>query len=83
MSIENLKSKDNSSSRSRVNEVSRWYHVLEVWLVLALISSAVIGSLALVATALHHRDELVVAHPPIASPLPPSHARRPADEATP
>jgi len=83
MSIENLKSKDNSSSRSRANEVSCWYRVPEVWLVLVLIGSAVIGSLALVATALRHRDELVVAHPPIASPLPPSHARRPADEATP
>ena len=60
-----------------------WYVVPEVWLILALIGSAVVGSLALVATALHHRDDLVVAHRPIAIPLPPSHAQRLADDATP
>jgi hypothetical protein len=67
----------------RGNDVNRWYVVPEVWLILVLIGSAMAGSLALVATALRHRDELVVAHRPIASPLPPSHAQRPADQATP
>lgn len=83
MSSKSLKSKDKLNSRLRANEVSRWYRVPEVWLVLLLISSAVISSLALVATALEHRDDLVAAHRPIASPLPPSHALKPADDATP
>lgn len=83
MSTDSFKSEDKSDSRLRANEVSPWYRVPEVWLVLALIGSAVVGSLGLVATALEHRDELVASHRPIASPLPPSHAQRPADEATP
>lgn len=60
-----------------------WYRVPEVWLILVLLGSAIAGSAALVATALEHRDDLVAAHRPIASPLPPSHAQRPADQATP
>lgn len=83
MSTELHRSEDNRNSRMRGNDVNRWYVVPEVWLILVLIGSAMVGSLALVATALHHRDELVVAHRPIASPLPPSHAQRPADDATP
>jgi hypothetical protein len=83
MSTELYRSKDHRNFRRRGNDVNRWYVVPEVWLILVLIGSAMAGSLALVATALHHRDELVVAHRPIASPLPPSHAQRPADQATP
>lgn len=83
MSTELYRSKDHRNSRMRGNDVNRWYVVPEVWLILVLIGSAMAGSLALVATALRHRDELVVAHRPIASPLPPSHAQRPADQATP
>jgi len=83
MSTELYRGKDHRNSRMRGNDVNRWYVVPEVWLILVLIGSAMAGSLALVATALRHRDELVVAHRPIASPLPPSHAQRPADQATP
>jgi len=83
MNTEAYESKGNRSLRLRGGDPNRWYRVPEVWLILTLIGSAMAGSLALVATALHHRDELVVAHRPIASPLPPSHAQRPADDATP
>lgn len=83
MSTELSDGKEHRNSRLRGKDPNRWYSVPEVWLVLALIGSAVVGSLALVATALNHRDELVAAHRPIASPLPPSHAQRPADDATP
>jgi hypothetical protein len=77
------KGEDKLNSRARAKDPNQWFRVPEVWLVLFLIGSAVVGSLALVATALEHRDELVASHRPIASPLPPSHAQRPADEATP
>ncbi|MBS0516382.1 MAG: hypothetical protein JSS16_13025 [Proteobacteria bacterium] len=80
---ESGKNKDDSNFRLRANDVNRWYRVPEVWLILVLIGSTMVGSLALVATAFEHRDDLVVAHRPIASPLPPSHAQRPADDATP
>lgn len=83
MNTESSRSEDRSSSHSRADDVNRWYRVPEVWLVLLLIGSAVVSSLALVATALEHRDDLVAAHHPIASPLPPSHALKPADDATP
>lgn len=83
MSAEWSASKDSQSPRTRGGDPNRWYRVPEVWLILVLIGSTMAGSLALVATALRHRDELVVAHRPIASPLPPSHAQRPADDATP
>jgi hypothetical protein len=62
---------------------SKWYVVPEVWLILIMLGATVTGSLALVATAFGHRDELVHAAPAIASPLPPSTASRPADAATP
>ena len=83
MNTENHNRTDKLNPRLRANEVSPWYRVPEVWLVLALIGSAVVGSLGLVVTALEHRDELVASRRPIASPLPPSHAQRPADDATP
>jgi hypothetical protein len=62
---------------------SKWYVVPEVWLMLVMLGATVAGSLALVATAFGHRDELVHAAPSIASPLPPSTASRPADTAQP
>ena len=77
MNTEAYESKGSHSLRLRGADPNRWSRVPEVWLILTLIGSAMAGSLALVATALHHRDELVVAHRPIASPLPP------ADDATP
>ena len=60
-----------------------WYRVPEVWLILVLLGSTMIGSLALVATAYRHTDELLKAPVSIASPLPPSSAAQPADAATP
>ncbi|HZP67800.1 MAG TPA: hypothetical protein VFB32_15970 [Rudaea sp.] len=62
---------------------STWYRVPEVWLILVLLAGMVAGSLALVATAVRHGDELVAAPGPLASPLPPAAAARPADDATP
>lgn len=60
-----------------------WYRVPEVWLILVLLGSMIVGSLALVVTAVRHPDTLVQAPRAIASPLPPSHALHPADTATP
>jgi hypothetical protein len=61
-----------------------WYRVPEVWLMLALLASAVVGSLMLVATAIRHGDALPAPTPHVvASPLPPSTAARPSDDATP
>jgi len=63
---------------------NRWYVVPEVWLMLFLLSSAVVGSLLLVATAVRHGDALPSPVPhAVASPLPPSTAVRPSDDATP
>jgi hypothetical protein len=62
---------------------SKWYAVPEVWLMIIMLGATVTGSLALVATAFGHRDDLVHAGPAIAAPLPPSTAVRPADSATP
>ena len=60
-----------------------WYRVPEVWLILFLLGVAVVGSLALVATAVRHGDALRTPPPhALASPLPPT-AARPADDATP
>jgi len=61
----------------------KWNAVPEVWLMLVMLGATVTGSLALVATAFGHRDELTHAAPAIATPLPPSAATRPADAATP
>ena len=61
-----------------------WYRIPEVWLILTLLAGAVIGSLLLVATAVRHNDDLHAAVPhSVASPLPPSAAARPSDDATP
>jgi len=63
---------------------SVWYRVPEVWLILALLGSAVLGSLLLVSAALRHDDQLHANIPhAVASPLPPSAAARPSDDATP
>lgn len=50
-----------------------WYRVIEMWLILVLLSSAVIGSFALLGTALRHPDQhLVVPNDvPRSSQLPP------------
>jgi hypothetical protein len=48
-----------------------------------MLGATMIGSLALVATAFGNRDELPHVGPRIASPLPPTSAARPADQATP
>jgi len=50
-----------------------WYRVVEMWLILVLLSSAVIGSFALLGTALRHPDRhLVVPNDvPRSSQLPP------------
>ena len=61
-----------------------WYRVPEVWLMLVLLTSAVVGSLSLVATAVRHGDALPIPAPhSVASPLPPSAAARASDDATP
>lgn len=61
-----------------------WYRVPEVWLMLALLTSAVVGSLLLVATAVRHGDALPSPAPhAVAAPLPPSAAARPSDDAAP
>ena len=61
-----------------------WFRVPEVWLILVLLGSTMIGSLALVATAVRHSDALHTPPPhALASPLPPSAAARAADDATP
>jgi len=63
---------------------ARWHRVPEVWLMVALLGAAVAGSLALAVTAVRHNDQLRGAVPAsVASPLPPSAAARPADDATP
>lgn len=62
---------------------NRWYVVPEVWLMLVMLFATVSGSLALVATAFAHRDDMLHAAPSIASPLPPTSAARPADSAAP
>ncbi len=49
-----------------------WYRVPEVWLIIVLLGSTMVGSLALVATAYRHPDTLQTTPPSIASPLPPS-----------
>ncbi len=59
------------------------FRIPEVWLVLFLLASAVVGSLALVATAVRHPDELKTTPHVIASPLPPSSARQSSDDVTP
>ena len=61
-----------------------WYRVPEVWLILVLLVSTMAGSLALVATAYRHGDQLPTPPPmSLASPLPPSAVARPADATTP
>ena len=61
-----------------------WYRVPEVWLMIGLLGATVVGSLALVATALSHDDRLRSSVPhALASPLPPSSAAHPADQVTP
>ena len=61
-----------------------WYRVPEVWLMLALLGGMVVASLMLAATAMRHNDQLRTAAPSsLASPLPPSAAAQPSDNATP
>jgi len=62
---------------------NRWYRVPEVWLMIVLLVATMTGSLALVATAFDNRDELPHVGARIASPLPPTSAEHPADQATP
>lgn len=62
---------------------SQWYRVPEVWLIVVMLGVTVAGSLALVATAFAHRDELKHVGTSIASPLPPSSTAQPADQTTP
>ena len=54
------------------NRRNRWHAVPEVWLMLVMLIATMAGSLALVATAFQHRDELRHVGPSIASPLPPT-----------
>jgi len=62
-----------------MNDVrNRWYRVPEVWLIIVLLVTTMIGSLALVRTAFLHRDDMVHAGPAIASPLPPTTVTPPA-----
>jgi hypothetical protein len=63
-----------------MNVILPWYRVPEVWLMWVLLVGIVIGSFALLATALRHPDTLQTAPHAIASPLPPSTATRPADD---
>ena len=60
-----------------------WYGVPAVWLILFLLTAMVLGSFALLAAALEHPDALKQTPRPLANPLPPSHAQRPADASTP
>jgi len=60
-----------------------WFRVPEVWLIIVLLGGMVIASFALLATALRHSDQLHAAPHSLASPLPPSTAARPSDDATP
>ncbi|HSE11986.1 MAG TPA: hypothetical protein VLB69_05055 [Rudaea sp.] len=61
---------------------NRWYRVPEVWLMIVMLLATMTGSIALVATAYEHGDELRHVGPSIASPLPPTSAARP-ERATP
>jgi hypothetical protein len=65
------------------NVGNHWYRVPEVWLMIVMLLATMAGSLALVATAIGHSDELRHVGPSIASPLPPTSAAHPADPATP
>ncbi|MEP6938570.1 MAG: hypothetical protein ABI846_02315 [Rudaea sp.] len=60
-----------------------WYRVPEVWLIVLLLGAMVVGSFALLVTAVRHPDRVLEAPRAIASPLPPSQAPRPADVTTP
>ncbi|HEX6832472.1 MAG TPA: hypothetical protein VF132_02970 [Rudaea sp.] len=62
---------------------NRWHRAPTVWLILALLGSTMAGSISLVFVAFAHQDELPRAIPRLASPLPPTAAARPADQATP
>ena len=62
---------------------NRWYRVPEVWLMIVMLLTTMIGSLALVATAFANRDELPHVGPRIASPLPPTSAPHPPERKTP
>jgi len=62
---------------------NRWYRVPEVWLMIVMLGATIVGALALVATAFGNRDELPHVGARIASPLPPTSAEHPADQATP
>ncbi len=63
--------------------LNRWYRVPEVWLIIGLLGSTMLGSLALVATAIRHPDELLSAPKAISTALPPHYPSKPADSATP
>ena len=63
--------------------LNAWHRVPEVWLILILLGSMVVGSLALVVTAVRHPDEVLSSPKAIAAPLPPSAAARPTDAVTP
>jgi hypothetical protein len=65
------------------NTANRWYRVPEVWLMIVMLLTTMIGSLALVATAFANRDELPHVGARIASPLPPTSAQHPAERKTP
>lgn len=39
---------------------TRWYRVVEVWLIVVLLGATVLGSLSLVATAMRHPDAHIV-----------------------
>lgn len=62
---------------------NHWYAVPEVWLIIVLLLGTMAGSLALVATAFAHRDELPQATHSIAAPLPPTEAARAVDHTAP
>jgi len=63
---------------------NHWFRVPEVWLMIVMLGAVMTGSLMLVATAFRHTDQLhTLAPASLASPLPPSAASRPADDATP
>jgi len=61
---------------------NEWYAVGTVWLIVLLLLVTMAGSVALVFTAFAQRDELPHVGRSIASPLPPTAASAPADQAT-
>jgi hypothetical protein len=64
-------------------QLNRWYRVPEVWLIIGLLGATMIGSLALVASAMRHPDELLSTPKAIATALPPDSPAKSTDPAPP